>query len=165
MSTYTTFFLKAPARLKQYELLEISHPNFTKIYYVVRNKAGGLTATIDTGTKTFVYYPLRATSKGTRADLDFGLQITLGDLGETIPTELDAVAAAGGWLTKPQVRYWTFRSDDLTTPMFGPITLQISEFPMTREGASFLASAPALNSNRTGELYIPSRFPMLEGFV
>jgi hypothetical protein len=165
MSTYTAFYLNRAARIKEYELLEISHPDFTKTYYIVRNKVGGVSATIDTGTKTFDWYPLRITSKGTRSDMDYALQIGLGDLGSIVSTELDAVAAADGWGTKPIVRYWTFSSDNLATPIFGPISLQVIEFPQTQEGSNFVAGAKALNSNRTGELYLPSRFPMLRGVM
>lgn len=164
-STYREFYLDAPARVREYELIEISHPNFTQTYRIARNKVGGVTAVIDGAPQFFQYYPLLITSKGTRADLAFALQITLGDLGEIIPNEIDAIAAAGGWLTKPQLRDWVFRSDDLTTPLVGPLVLQISELPMTRSGTAFLASAPSLNTNRTGQLYLPAIFPMLAGFL
>lgn len=165
MSSYTEFFLSSPARVVQLDLLEISHPNFSKTYRIVRNKVGGVTATIDGSPQDFEYYPLTVTPNSDRGDLDYALQIQLGDLGELIPAELDNIAAADGWNTKPGVRYWTFRSDDLTSPLFGPISLEVAVFPMTREGVSFVASAPALNSNRTGEMYLPSRFPGLAGFL
>lgn len=165
MSSYVEFFLNSPSRIKQFELLEISHPNFTKVYRIVRNKVGGLTVSIDGEQQFFQHYPLRITSKGIRADMDYGIQVDLGDLGEIIPMELDAVAAADGFGTLPAVRYWTFRSDDLSAPMFGPIKLVVTNFPITRTGASFEAVAPTLNANRTGELYLPSRFPMLNGLL
>jgi hypothetical protein len=34
---------------------------------------------------------------------------------------------------------------------------------MTREGTSFEAVAQSLNANRTGEMYLPSRFTTLKG--
>jgi hypothetical protein len=163
--SYINFFLNSPAAVRELELLAISHPNFTQIYRVVRNKVGGVDATIDVGVRHFDYYPLAIQSKGTRADMDYSLQITLGDLGDIIETEMDAVAAADGWMTRPTVRYWTFRSDDLSVPLFGPITLQVVDFPMTREGTSFVAAAPSLNVNRCGELYLPARFSMLSGLL
>jgi hypothetical protein len=165
MSSYTDFFLNSPARVVQLDLLEISHPNFSKTYRIVRNKVGGCTATIDGTPQVFDYYPLSVTPNSDRGDLDYSLQIQLGDLGDVIPTELDNVVAADGMGTKPTVRYWTFRSDDLTAALFGPISLEITTIQMTREGTSFLASAPALNSNRTGEIYLPSRFPGLAGLL
>lgn len=163
MTSYAEFFLNCPARVVQLDLLEISHPNFSKTYRIVRNKVGGITATVDGTPQSFDHYPLRITGMGDKSDLDYGLKIDLGDLGEIIPGEMDLVAAAGAFSIKPTVRYWTFRSDDLTTPLFGPITLKVAQLPMTRMGTSFEAMAPALNANRTGELYLISRFPMLKG--
>lgn len=163
MPSYAEFFLDGPSRVAQLDLLEISHPSFSKTYRIVRNKVGGVTATVDGEPQVFNYYPLRVTGKGDRNDLDYGLRIDLGDLGEIIPQEMDRVAADESFGTRPTVRYWTFRSDDLTAPMFGPVTLQVSQFPMTRMGTSFDAMAPSLNANRTGELYLISRFPMLKG--
>lgn len=163
MTTYAEFFLDCPARIVQLELIEISHPNFSQVYRIVRNKVGGVTATIDGSPQPFIYYPLRITGKGDRNDLDYGLQIDLGDLGDIVSAEIDNVAAADGFGTKPTLRYWTFRSDDMTSPLFGPVTLTIPALPMTNVGTSFEAVAPSLNSNRTGEMYLISRFPTLKG--
>ena len=163
MPSYAEFFLDTPSRIVQLDLLEISHPSFSKIYRIVRNKVGGVTATIDGYAQPFDYYPLRITGKGERSDLDYGLHIDLGDLGEVVPDEMDRVASDQTFGTRPTVRYWTFRSDDLTAPMFGPVTLKVEQFPMTRMGTSFEAMAPSLNGNRTGEIYLISRFPMLKG--
>jgi hypothetical protein len=163
MPTYEEFFLNGPAKVVQLELLEISHPNFTKTYRIVRNKVGGCIATVDGTAQTFDYYPLKIVGKGVRDDLDYGLEIHLGDLGDILSVEMDAVAAADAFDVRPAVRYWTFRSDDMTAPLFGPVTLQVAQLPMTREGTSFEAMAPSLNANRTGEMYLISRFPTLKG--
>jgi hypothetical protein len=169
MPTYAEFFLNCPARVVQLELIEISHPNFSQDYRVVRNKVGGAKAWVvpiggsPAAEMQFDYYPLRITSKGDRNDLDYGLQIDLGDLGDIVSGEVDNVAAADGFGTKPKMRYWTFRSDDMTSPLFGPVSLEIPALPMTNMGTSFEAAAPALNSNRTGEMYLISRFPTLKG--
>ncbi|HEX4302827.1 MAG TPA: hypothetical protein VHZ78_08535 [Rhizomicrobium sp.] len=164
MSLYTELFLNTRSRVKKFECFKISHPNFTKAYYIVRNKPGGLTAVVEGVPTQFDYYPLQKTEQPTKADLDFAIQIDLGDLGEVVSMELDAVEAADGFMIKPSLTYWMFRSDDLMTPRLGPITLEIPEFPMTREGTSFIAQAPALNASRTGEIYTAARFPMLAGF-
>ena len=66
---------------------------------------------------------------------------------------------------RPIVKYRTYRSDDLTQPIFGPVTLEIATLAMTREGASFDARAPSLNVNRTGEVYSLTRFPMLRALL
>lgn len=166
MSDYSEFFLNTASSVVQLELLSISHPNFTQTYNIVRNSRLPVTVTLeDASEEEFSYYPLRITSIGARTDLDAGFQIDVGDLGEVLPQELDAVSTANGWLTKPTVIYRTYRSDDLTAPLFGPLTLELSTFTFTKEGASFEARAPSLNMNRTGENYDLARFPTLRGFL
>ena len=91
--------------------------------------------------------------------------MTLGDLGQLLPQELDAVLAADGIGTKPALKYRLYRSDDLTEPMLGPLTYEITTFNFNRDGASFRAGPRSLNLNRTGERYTIARFPMLKGFL
>lgn len=166
MSAYTEFFLSSKSSVVQLELLEISHPNFTKTYRIVRNAVDGVTVLLETfATEFFEYYPLQISGLGDRADLDFGIKIDLGDLGEVLPNELDEVSSNSGFGTKPIVKYRTYRSDDLSLPMFGPITLEVKSFSFNREGSTFEAKAPFLNVNKTGELYKIDRFPMLRGFL
>lgn len=164
MSDLAAFYLGTRRKVKKYECFKISHPNFTQDYFIVMNKVGGLTATIDGSPQAFQYYPFRKSDQSQRANLDYGMQIDMGDLGNIIPQELAAVDAADGWGTKPTLTYWAFSSEDLTTPLLGPITLEIPSFPMTREGTSFIAQAPDMTVNRTGELFLASRFPGLRAF-
>jgi hypothetical protein len=132
----------------------------------VRNNVAGLTATLETGvTQTFEYYPLKISDTGVRDNLDQKISITLGDLGELIPTELDLVEAANTFDVNPVCTYRTYRSDDLSAPLFGPVVLQIVTLAMTREGAAFDAQAPSMNINKTGEVYSMDRFPSLRGFL
>lgn len=166
MTTYAEYLLNSSRSVIEYETVEISHPNFTQTYRVVRNAVAGLTAKVETGiTSTFQYYPLKISASGARDNLDCSLTFQLGDLGEVLPAEMDAIDAASGWTTKPTVIYRTFRSDDLTAPMFGPITLEVVDFSFKREGCQFEARAPWLNVVKTGELYDLDRFPMLRGFL
>lgn len=160
---YIAFFLKSDSSVVQFETIEISHPNFTKSYFVVRNKTDGLTATLETDDEAFFeYYPLRFEQGSQSDDLDYSMQITLGDVGDILPTELDAIQAANGFMTKPILKYRTFRSDDLSQPMFGPIKLEITEISFDKYGVTFEAKAPALSANKTGETYTIERFPMLK---
>ena len=166
MSAYSEFFLNSPSSVVQLELLEISHPDFTQTYRVVRNAVEGTTVTLeDDSSATFSYYPLRITPVGIRDNLDFGLRVDLGDLGQVLPDEIDAVTDADGFGEKPTVIYRTYRSDDLTAPLFGPLTLKVTSFSFTREGSTFEAQAPSISVSSTGELYKLDRFPMLRGFL
>lgn len=166
MSTYSEFFLNSRSSVVQLELIEISHSKFTKTYRVVRNAMNGVTVTLETNVQaTFDYYPLRIENNGARDDLDQSFNITLGDLGEVLPVELDRVSSMDGFGEKPKVVYRTYRSDDLTRPLFGPVLLEVESFAFNREGSTFTAKAPSLNNNKTGELYLLERFPMLRGFL
>ena len=166
MSRYTEFFLNSKSSVVQLETLEVSHPDFTKTYRVVRNAVEGVTLTLENGNSaTFDYYPLQIENAGVRDDLDQSIKINLGDLGEVLPKELDKVSSNDGFGTKPIVIYRTYRSDDLSRPLFGPVTLEVSTFAFNREGSTFEAKAPSLNINKTGEIYSLDRFPMLRGFL
>lgn len=166
MSSYAEFFLNSSSSVVQLELIEIQHPNFTKTYRVVRNAVRGVTVTLETNAvAAFDYYPLKIENNGAKDDLDQSFTITLGDLGEVLPKELDSVASADGFSVKPVVTYRTYRSDDLTKPLFGPVLLEVESFAFNREGSTFTAKAPSLNINKTGELYKLERFPMLRGFL
>lgn len=166
MSEYSEYFLNSKSSVVRLELFSISHSNFTTSYHVVRNAVKGVTVTLENGVSQFFqYYPLKATGRGSKADLDQVITIELGDLGEILPNELDAVSQAGGFNIKPTVIYRVYRSDDLTKPLYGPLTLETSSLAFVKEGAKFEAKAPSLNICKTGELYTLERFPMLRGFL
>lgn len=166
MSKYSEFFLLSNSHVVELETLEISHPAFSKIYRIVRNSSNGLIATLETGEiVTFDYYPLRITPMQSSDDLDQGIKIEFGDLGQILPIELDNIAAAGSFGIKPKAIYRTFRSDDLSAPMNGPFVFEIKQMPFNLNGVAFEASAPKINLNSTGEIYTADRFPMLAGFL
>ncbi len=166
MGKYEEFFLNSKSTVVQLECLEISHSDFTQTYRVVRNAINNITVKHEDGLDyEYEYYPLKIVANADRENLDFGLDITLGDLGEIIPNEIDAITSANGFSEKPLIYYRTYRSDILTEALYGPIKLEIKEFNFTKEGAQFTAKAPSLNINKTGEIYTINRFPMLRGFL
>jgi hypothetical protein len=167
VSSALEYFLSSRSDVVQLELIEISHPSFTQVYRRVRNHRDGVTVKhTPAGPDVFyAWYPMQVVELSDRADLDSGLRISFGDLGEVLPKELDAVTTADDMGTKPTIVYRVYRSDDLTEPLIGPVNLEATTFSFTREGASFEASAPYANRNRTGETYNITRFPMLRGFI
>jgi hypothetical protein len=166
MSKYSEYFLNSKSSVVQLELLEISHSNFTKVYYIVRNAVNGITVKLEDGTsKAFNYYPLQISPMDSTDDLDQAIKISFGDLGEILPKELDKVSSANGFSEKPIVKYRIYRSDDLENVLVGPFVLEIKTFSFAREGSTFEAKAPSLNINKTGEIYKLDRFPMLRGFL
>lgn len=167
MTAYTEFFLNSRKDVAQLELLEITHPNFTKPYRIVRNCRDGVTVDLSPTELGifFEFWPAKFTGKAARTDLDYSITIDLGDVGEVIPTEVDAVAQQSGFSNKIELRYWVFRSDDLTAPIFGPIRLEGSSLSFDGAFSTIEAKAPSLNTNKTGERYTVERFPMLKGFL
>lgn len=166
MPDLTDFYLNSNSDVVQFETIEISHPNFTRSYFFVRNNTAGLTATLETAaSQVFEYYPMSITENGSSNDLDYSLNVELGDLGEVLPLEINAIAVANGLFVEPIVVYRTFRSDDLSSPMIGPINLKLKSFASNKVGSVFEAKADNANSQRTGELYTASRFPMLRAFL
>jgi hypothetical protein len=161
------YFFDSRADIIQLDLLEITHPNFSQPYRVVRNKAAGVVVdlALDELAVPFQYYPLQVSTIDSTDDLSSTLQVQLGDLGEVIPGELDLLTEWNGFLIKPTVRYWTYRSDDLTQPLLGPVRLEVPGIEMQDQGSAFEARAPELNMNRTGERYKLERWPMLRGFL
>ncbi len=163
---YAYFFLNGPSNVVHLDAIEISHPSFSKVYYIVRNAMNGITATLETGDiQAFDYYPLAITPTHASDDLDQTIEVSLGDLGTVIPQELDICMAASTMLTKPTLIYRVYRSDDLTKPIDGPFRYEIQIVASKEDKTTFAAGAPKLNRNQTGEQYRLDRFPMLRGFL
>jgi hypothetical protein len=164
MSAYSQFFLGSKRSVAQIECLEISHPNFSTTYRVVRNYSGGISVYHENGQQyAYIYYPLKIQRQSMSNDLDSSIQVTLGDLGDIISSEWDRVVAADNTSVKPTVNFRVYRSDDLSAPIFGPIVYEIPAFAFTNTNSTFTAQAPRLNINTTGEIYSLDRFPGLRG--
>lgn len=164
---YVNYFLNSKSSVAQLETVEISHPAFSKVYRIVRNSAAGLDAILENGASAhFDYYPIKLVPQHARDDLDHSISVTFGDLGEILPLELDRVMNyPAGMSTKPVVKYRVYRSDDLSSPLYGPLILEVEAFTFNKEGSTFEAKAPSINLTRTGELYSLTRFPGLRGFL
>lgn len=159
------FYLTAPRSVRRLELLELSHPNFTQTYRLVRNARRGVTATVDGAPRAFAWYPLNVVQDSSSDDLGQGLTMDFGDLGEVLPKEMDAVAAANGMDVRPKLRYWQFRSDDMAAALLGPFEYEVRSISFNYEGSTVKAAAPELAKSATGEAYTLERFPMLRGVL
>jgi uncharacterized protein DUF1833 len=164
MSAYSEFFLSTPQAIVMLELLELSHPSFTQSYFLARNcRKEGVTVTHeDASSHVYTYMPLQIKPLGSQSDMDQEIEITIGDVGEVLPLEIEAVANANGFEVKPTAKYRAYRSDDLTAPIFGPVSLRVDGLSFNKQGAAFRAKAAAFNVVRTGELYRIERFPTLD---
>jgi len=166
VSKYTEFFLKSSSKVVQLELLEMSHPAWSKVYRIVRNSVSGIVVKLENGeTASFDYYPVNIKYDGMRDDLEQSYSIQFGDLGEIMPLELDRMLNSDTMSVKPKLIYRVYRSDVLDSPLYDPQYLEIQNFAFNRDGVSFQAIAPQLNVTQTGSEYTTDRFPTLQGYL
>ena len=166
MADIFEFFLNSSPTNVRLDTLSISHPNISREYNLVANKTDGLTATLETGaSQDFEYAPFGLEDSRLSSNLDYGLQIRWGDLGEILPDEIENIKAAGGMGIAPQVIYRSFASNDLSSPMEGPLLLEMRDPTSDSRGTSFLAAPRNANDAGTGEIYSLTRFPMLRGAI
>ena len=158
---YIAFYLNTLSNVVKLDLLEFAHPSFAETHYVVRNAIAGVTVTHEDNTvHDYTYYPVSMNATGTSDNLDQSLKVSFGDLGTTIPGEIDAVRAADTMQTKPTLQYREYRSDTMSL-INGPTTFQIDNIAFNSDGATVDAVAPRVNLVGTGERYDLVRFPTL----
>lgn len=164
---YVDFFFGAPQSAAELQTLEISQPSFSQVWRLQSHYREGFYARLETGEQVFFQYvPMRLKPLEERANLDFGLTVILGDLGEILPDEIQRARTAGTLRTNPPVvKYRAYRTDNLVSPMFGPVSLQARQIARSEDGAKFNAMAPEANATKTGILYRSDVFPMLLGFL
>jgi hypothetical protein len=161
---YVEYFLSAGADVAQLDLIEISHPDMTQVYRYVRNQRGGVTVTLPSeGSATFEYRPMNIRRDRDANDLVQGISIDIGDPGVVVVGEMDALVAANTYNTRPILRYWAYRSDDLSIPLIGPFRYEVISVSTRGPQCTIRAEAPERNASGTGELYTFVRFPMLRG--
>jgi hypothetical protein len=159
------YFLGSSSSDVLVETYEISHPNFSQTYRVVKNVTTGVTVTTEVASGVvFDYYPLRTSRIKTSDNLDSAIDFNIGDQGAIIAAEIDQLRASGGMTVKPTITYRGYSSADYTQMIEGPFILEINDSARNVEGAAFQATPPKLNTLRTGERYTPDRFP-LGGFL
>jgi len=176
VSELSEYLISASPSIITIQCVEITHPNFSGDYRFTRNVKGGVKVNYedDSGPFIYQYLPMQIKTLGATSSLDQQMEITLGDVGTILSTEIQLIADANGFVTKPQLVYREYRSDEFNIedgdpvyfgPMFGPFTLEINALAFSKEGCVFTAKPPQFNRTRTGELYDIGRFPMLAGFV
>lgn len=164
---WINFFFGAPSSTAEVPTLEISQPDFSQVWRVQAKYREGFWARLESGEQVFFQYvPLGLKLLEDRGNLDFGMTVTLGDLGEILPDEIQRAREAGTLRTSPpRVVYRSYRSDDMEKPMFGPVVLQARPITRSPEGSQFDATAPPVNVSKTGRAYRSDEFPMLRGFL
>lgn len=169
MSLLSEFFLNSPSHIRQLDLIEITHPNFgnTSGWRLVRNEVAGVTVDHESagGTFFYAYCPMSLRPVGSGADLGQSLNVNFGDLGSILGSELLTLYEANALHIRPVIKFRTYRSDDLTEPMSGPLVLEVVKLTTTEDGCLLECQAPNVNNTRTGTQYAIDQFPMLRGFL
>lgn len=164
---YVDFYLGSSSAVFELHTLQVSQSSFSRVYHFQPYYREGLWLRDESGEQQFFeWMPMRLEPLEERGDLGFGLTVTLGDLGEILPDEIQRAREAGTLVTDPAVvRYRIYRSDNLDAPMYGPITLQAKTITRSGQGAQFEAKAPQINATKTGMVYRTDLFPTLLGFL
>lgn len=160
------YFLNTKSTVGQLDTIQISHPSFEKDFFLVKNHLKGFSAKLENGVDVdFQYVPMQVSLGTVKDNLDQTIDITLGDLGDIVAKELKKIRQSKNNKVKPKFIYRTYRSDDFTRPLYGPVKLSIVDFQLMDTGCSFQAKADSLNVVKTGEIYDLRRFPMLKGVI
>ncbi len=163
MSAYSEFFLNTRSDVREIEVIEIVHPDISH-YRLCRNPMNGVSETVTHAGGPFVYQycPMLIRALGSQTDLDQEMEITLGDVGLIVADEIANVEQGNSFLTKPVINYRSYRSDDLTAEILGPVSLTVDSISFNKQGAVLRARATQFNQSRTGQTYIIQSYPMLE---
>lgn len=182
MSLYSDYYFTASVAVAELSLLEIEHPRFNPTIFRVQGDTTLQTLTGTTplgdpkrgcivtheggaGPFEYEYLPMKIEKLGSGTDMDQSIRVTLGDLGQILPAQLERVRLFNANNVKPIVRYRAYRSDDLTAPLTTvPAIMEIKRIAFNRTGCSFEAVAPYINVGRTGILYTVKRFPTMKAF-
>lgn len=166
MSEYD-FYLRGNPNAVRLQLIEITHPAFSKVYRYVRNNSNGVTVTLPGGTSaTFEYYPVTIKKGRTSDDLDQSFTIGVGDLGEEIPADINRVITSSQHSSvKPTFNYYEYSSANLNTPIHVVKGMEVTDYNPQKQGAVFTCKTRNLNNKTTGLIYNLDDHPTLRGFV
>lgn len=149
------------------ETIEVSHPDFSKTFYLVRNLTTGFTGQLENGgSASFIYCPMRWERGNSENNLDYDLKITFQDLNTLIAPEVNSIPVDSEVMPVAVIRSYIYqRNGTIGGIADGPYRLTIRDITFTPEGCAFSASAKPLNNSGCGELYTFRRFETLKGFV
>lgn len=149
------------------ETVEVSHPDFSKTYYLVRNMPEGFAGKLEDGRVVhFQYCPMRWERGSADNNLDYELKLTFQDLNNLIAPEVERIPIESENTPTVIVRSFVYKRDKTISEVAdGPFVLSMRNITFTGEGCAFAASAKPLNSYGSGELYTFKRFEVLRGFV
>ena len=143
------FYLKGNPNDVLLQLVEVTHPAFSKVYRYVKNAVDGVTVKHENGIDYwYEYSPLSIKKSKSSDDLDQSLDIGVGDLGLEFPLEIDRLRASTYSQQKPSLHYREYLMSDLTKPMLSILNLEVTDYQPKRNGALFTCRAKQYKPNK-----------------
>ena len=156
-----------------FQTIEISHPAFRNEHRFVANKADGLYVPFESEDENgnpvasqlfYEYAPLDIKLGESTESLDQYIEVTIGDLGDILPSEIEAIRSDEfSSMQKPEVVYAEFLASNLNEPTLVIGNLEISQYTMKTGMAVFKCEVKKLNTRKTGVTYNLKDFPIMWG--
>lgn len=155
-------YLNRSSSIYTIDAIEITHPIFS--IYLQRFVENIITVKHENGLDcSYRYAPMDITLTDARDDLDqvIELKVMDSDLTNMLETAMRLLPN-----TKPRMTYRSYRSDDLTEPMYILKGLLVSNAAFAKHNVIQLeAKAMELNENGSGLIYTFEDFQLLRGFI
>lgn len=146
------------------ECIEITHPSFTKIYRFVRNHADGVRVKHGSW-YDYEYLPITIKTSKSADNLNQGMSLGIGDVGDIIPMEIDRLRNGSHKTSRPIINYRVYLTSDLSTPVDSILGLEVTDNNPQNAGAVLTCRARDLNKSSTGLIYNLYDDPTLIGFT
>lgn len=164
MSDLDKFHLDATPSAAMLELIEISHPLWSKPLRYVTNHADGVTVKHEDGlVYHYEFMPVQINKGANSDDLDQTLKITVGDLGQVVPQLLKIIREADNF-ERPSVVYRAYSSNNLDSPLQVVEGYEVEDRSTDHQATTFNAATKRANSTGTGMFYTVDEFPSLRSF-
>lgn len=154
-------YASAPVGEEIWETLELSHPLFSKTYYIT-NAANSFTAFLETGVAVdFITLPFAAKQPSSNSGGQQDMALVIDNVDREIIEELERASADPS--TRIAVTYRAYASTNLGAPGSNPIALAISEVSAGLATVEATAGrADVLNKKFPAVLYTIAQFPGLD---
>lgn len=146
------------------ECVEISHSKWSSVQRFVTNSNLNLVLKHeDSQSFEYVFAPLNISKTAESGNLDQGLNIKIGDVGELIPDLIDLILDDED-IELPKVNYRAYFIGQYDSPVVVARALDLESITRDWKGSECEVVAPGLNDNGNGEVYSASTDPSLISF-
>lgn len=156
---YETLLNSQPEGERYYTAIRLSHPDFTKTYYLVFDSVP-LTAKIETGaTVVFEATAMSVDNAVNSNDLDQQASFTIPDVKNILDDELSRVQL-GPNAVSPIITQYIYHSEFLDSPVEF-VSYDANSVSQKKAAFSVKTGVPDLNKDETGDSFDFDTFPML----